>query len=263
MKYLFSILCMLIAIDSWSQETFHRKIVSSHLGEMRDVWITIPSDYDSINSYPVLYMHDGQNLAYDSLAFAGTWDLKNNLLQLEEEGLKFIVVGIANGGEKRMAELSWFFNPDHSSGKGRDYLNFIVEEVMPEIESTFHIDKERIGIFGSSLGGLISIQAMVEFPEIFSMAGVFSPAFWFNPQTMDQYYLSQIKPRSRIYMISGAKEVYGEINFPEDQKKVDSTLNSHLTKSQYYSKIHEDGEHKEWYWAREFNDAIRFLLKEK
>ncbi|MBS9524763.1 alpha/beta hydrolase [Litoribacter alkaliphilus] len=263
MKSLLVIILSFISTLGFAQKIAHQKIFSEHLGEARDIWIITPSGYDSGKTYPVLYMHDGQNLWYDSLAYAGTWQLQENLSVLEKEGLELIVVGIANGGEKRMAELSYYYNPDHSSGNGKDYLSFILEEVMPVINSNFNIDKDKVGIMGSSLGGLISIQALAEFPEVFTVAGIFSPAFWFNPKTIEREYLEKISSDTRIYMISGAKEVYGEVDFPKDQVKAESVLTDVLTQSQFKSLIHEDGEHKEWYWAREFNDAIKFLFKWK
>lgn len=245
-----------------AQESRHLTLNSTFLEADRDIWVYLPSQYTENKNYPVLYMHDGQNLYWDSLAFAGTWDLESNLAELKKENIDIIIVGIANGGEKRMEELSWFTNPQYPSGKGKAYLSFIVEELMPVINKDYATNHSNIGIMGSSLGGLISLQAMAEYPEIFKKGGIFSAALWFNPETMDKDYLSSIHPSSKIYMISGGKEVMGEINFPKNQKKTELLLNDILSPDNLFTKIHPDGEHKEWYWAREFMGAMRFLFKE-
>ena len=227
----------------------------------RDVWIYLPPSYNPQHNYPVLYMHDGQNLYWDSLAYGGTWDMESNLAVLQKENLNLIIIAVANGGTKRMEELSWFSHPDHPSGKGSKYMGFIVEELMPIINKNFATDPDNVGIMGSSLGGLISLQAMAEYPHIFKKGGIFSAALWFNPETMEKNYLSTIDPRSTIYMISGGKEVMGEINFPKDQRKTALLLADIITKDNLHSEIHPDGEHREWYWAREFVRAVKFLYR--
>jgi len=243
-----------------AQEIRHFKLNSQYLEAERDIWVYLPAAYDDSLAYPILYMHDGQNLYWDSLAFAGTWKMESNLADLKTENINLIIVGIANGAEKRMEELSLFPNVKYPSGKGSKYLGFIVEELMPVINRQYSIDHNDVGIMGSSLGGLISLQAMAEYPHIFKKGGIFSPAFWFNPETMEKNYLSSIDPRSRIYMISGGKEVMGEINFPKDQKKTELLLAEIISKDNLHSEIHPDGEHREWYWAREFRDAMIFLF---
>lgn len=261
LRLVLSLLFIHISTLISAQEIRHLKLNSHHLESERDVWIYLPPQYSEEYVYPVLYMHDGQNLYWDSLAFAGTWNMEGNLAELIKENINLIIVGIANGGEKRMEELSLFTNSNYPSGKGSKYMAFLVEELMPVINKDYAIDQDNIGIMGSSLGGLISLQAMVEYPHIFKKGGIFSAAFWFNPETMEKLYLSNIEPDSRIYMISGGKEVMGEIDFPKDQTKTALILSDIISPDNLHSEIHPDGEHSEWYWAREFKEAVRFMFK--
>lgn len=260
LRLVLSLLLIQISTILYAQEILHLRVDSQNLDSNRDIWIFLPTDYDSTFSYPVLYMHDGQNLYWDSLAFAGTWNMESQLSKLNKENINLIIVAIANGGEKRMEELSWFINKKYPSGKGNKYLAFIVEELMPLINTAYNIDQENVGIMGSSLGGLISLQAMAAYPDIFKKGAIFSPALWFNPETMDKAFLSTINFNSKIYMISGAKEVMGNINFPKDQMKTQLILSDIISSNNIYTEIHPDGEHKEWYWAREFMGAVEFLF---
>jgi len=263
LRLVLSLIFIQISILIQAQDIRHFKLTSQYLEAERDIWVYLPAAYDENKTYPILYMHDGQNLYWDSLAFAGTWKMESHLAVLKREKIDLIIVGIANGGEKRMEELSHFKNLNYPSGKGSKYLAFIVEELMPVINEQYAIDLKNVGIMGSSLGGLISLQALAEYPHIFNKGGIFSPALWFNPETMDKNYLSSIHPHSRIYMISGAKEVMGDINFPKDQSKTELLLSDIILPDNLLSKVHPDGEHKEWYWAREFIMAIKFLYQEQ
>ena len=142
--------------------------------------------------FDVLYMHDGQNLFEDKTSYTGvSWGIGDTLDRLVGAGLipDLMVVGIDNS-ESRADEYSVFeASPfvrrrmgEHVGGKGRVYAEFVVDTVIPMIESTYNVNKTREGrlIAGSSLGALISIETALLHPGTFSVVGSFSLASWFS-----------------------------------------------------------------------------------
>lgn len=152
------------------------------LARQRRLRIYLPPGYaDSDERYPVLYMHDGQNLFDDATSYVGEWGVDEALNTLAQtHGLKLIVVGIDHGDEHRMTELNPVDNERFGNAEGDAYLNFLVQQVKPLIDRDYRSRPEReyTAIMGSSMGGLISHYALIKYPEIFSKAGIFSPAYW-------------------------------------------------------------------------------------
>ena len=135
-------------------------------------------DYENSNDqYPVIYMHDGQNLFDELNAFGTEWGVDETLNA--EQG-KVIVIGIDNGAEHRMAEYMLHDHPEHGAGEGGRYLKDIVEALKPYVDSVLRTksEKEHTCVAGSSMGGLISLYAGLLFPHVFGAIGVFSPALW-------------------------------------------------------------------------------------
>lgn len=142
----------------------------------RDIIIWLPPGYESNleKSYPVLYMHDGQNL-FDPLTatFGVDWQLDETADSLIRNEIieEIIIVGIYNSSERRQ---------DYSPGtKGNAYMNFIVNKLKPLIDKNYRTlpDRENTAVGGSSMGGLISFMLLWEHNDIFSKAACFSPAF--------------------------------------------------------------------------------------
>jgi predicted alpha/beta superfamily hydrolase len=152
------------------------------LNRKRQLRLYLPPGYATSNKrYPVLYMHDGQNLFDTTTAYAGEWKVDETLDALAKEGkLELIVVGIDNGAEKRMTELNAWDNPQFGAGENRAYTDFIVKTVKPMIDRQYRTlpDRANTAIMGSSMGGLASHYALAQYPQVFSKAGVFSPAYW-------------------------------------------------------------------------------------
>jgi metallo-beta-lactamase class B len=228
----------------------------------RRIWLYLPKNYSSFQErYPVLYMHDGQNLFDRSTSFSGEWGVDESLDSLNSIGFRnIIIVGIDNGGGDRIAEYSPWINEQYGGGKGDKYVEFIVTTLKPYIDSHYRTlpQPSQTGIMGSSLGGLISMYAGIEYPSIFGKIGVFSPAFWFAPQCYTHATTKGVGADSKIYMIAGAKEganVIGDMN-----KMVEKLQASGASIDQYLAIPHPDGEHKEWYWRREFPEAIKWLF---
>ncbi len=236
------------------------------LNRTRRIWMYLPQDYEKTQKrYPVLYMHDGQNVFDAATSFAGEWKVDETLNDLHSKGdYGCIVVAIDNGQALRTNELSpWYNNNYKAGGEGEKYMRFIVETLKPYIDANYRTRPERdyTAIMGSSLGGLISHYGILEFKNVISKAGVFSPAYWFNPEINDYTKNMSIDNKMKFYIIAGQKE--GSAAFVEGVNAMASTLSSKgLTSDQLKTLIHEDGQHSEWYWAREFAAAFQWLFKD-
>ena len=179
----------------------------------RRIWIYLPEGYESAkNKYPVIYMQDGQNLFDEYTGNFGEWGVDEFLDSLKQGQQQFIVVGIDNGGDKRMAEYSPY-NSSYAKGEGDAYVSFLVETLKPYIDSHYATlaDAKHTTIAGSSMGGLISMYATLKYPKVFGSAGIFSPAFWVNPGIYDYAKIKLVKG-NRYYFVCGdmesEKEVY-------------------------------------------------------
>jgi predicted alpha/beta superfamily hydrolase len=150
------------------------------LGRHRRLWVYLPIGYETSRmNYPVIYMHDGQNLFDELNDFGNEWGIDE---VLDAERGNIIVVGIDNGEEHRMAEYMLHDHPDHGAGEGALYLKDIAEVLKPFVDSVLRTrpGNEHTCIAGSSMGGLISLYAGLYFPHLFGVVGIFSPAIWLD-----------------------------------------------------------------------------------
>lgn len=170
----------------------HADFESSHV-PARDVVVYLPASYEenTAKEYPIVLMHDGQNLFDPEEAFGGTaWEVDHAMDELVELGSihEAIIVAVDNDGGARIDE----YTPtvDSSVGAGGDadeYLDFLVDELVPFIKDTYRTTGERVGLAGSSLGGLVSLYGCWTRPEAFDRCGVFSPSLWW-----DEGYLTDL-----------------------------------------------------------------------
>ena len=166
---------------------YHKNFVIEGL-KPRDIFVWLPPGYDleSDKRYPVLYMHDGQNLVdpRKSNTFID-WQIDETADSLIRNGEiePIIIVGIDNT-DNRGTEYS-------KTSLGELYMKLIVEEIKPFIDKNYRTLPDRLNtaVGGSSMGGLISFIMAWDYPEVFSKAACFSPAFKFR----DFNYIDQIK----------------------------------------------------------------------
>lgn len=248
-----------------------RGVFAPQLRNRRDVDIYLPPDYrDSGARYPVIYMHDGQNLTDPSTAFAGTWDLEGALGQLAGIGLPAIVVGVHHGGEARLVEYSPYPDRRHGGGNADGYLEFLVHTLKPRIDRLFRTrpEREATAIFGSSMGGLVSLYAYFRFPSIFGRAGAMSPSIWFGQGSiLDFIKEARTPPSGRIYVDVGMNEGAGTVR---DARRLGRLLvQKRFTRERRgrrrgrsHLRYLEDprGRHSEADWARRLPGALEFLL---
>ena len=273
MKKSFALLLFFCAIFTMAQERKHTatenvKIISEkfeipQLKTTRRIWIYLPKDYEtSHKKYEVMYLQDAQNLFDDATSYAGEWQVDETLNKIfEKTGKSLIVVGIDNGGEKRIEELSPYKNAKYGGGNGDNYVKFIVETLKPFIDKNYRTKPQRkyTTIGGSSLGSLISVYAAVKYPEIFGKILAFSSAFWFIAKELNEFISSSkvnLK-QQKYYFIQGKHE---DEDMEEQTKRVIENLKSKNVKPKnIFLKIDEDGKHNEMYWRREFEGAVLWL----
>ncbi len=233
------------------------------LNRTRRISIYLPPNYATSNkTYPVLYMHDGQNVFDIATSFSGEWKVDESLNQLFTNGDQgIIVVAIDNGGSERLNEYSPWVNSRYGGGQGDEYIKFIVETLKPNIDATYRTksDRENTGIMGSSMGGLISLYAAIEYQNIFSKAGILSPAFWFAPESYTHVSAKGKQADMKIYLLAGQLEDNGSV--VSDITAMYNTLRTAgFSDKEVIRVTHPDGQHSEWYWAREFPTAYQWLF---
>ncbi len=228
----------------------------------RRIWIYLPPDYHETDySYPVLYMHDGQNVFDDLTSFAGEWEVDETLNKLHAEGDRgIIVVGIDNGQNLRIDEYTPWPNESYGGGDGAIYVDFLVQELKPYIDLNYRTlaDRENTGIMGSSLGGLISTYAGIEYQDVFSKIGSFSPAYWINPEAFSHVSSKGKIKDMKIYQLGGSLE--GSDFITKMFAMNDTLLQSGFGPDEINTIEKSDGQHSEWFWAREFKDAYLWLF---
>jgi len=225
----------------------------------RRIWIYLPPNYhDADLTFPVIYMHDGQNLFDRLTSYSGEWcvDESMNRLCTEKRTRGAIVVGIDNGGEVRFDE----YIPSYSGDK---YLDFMVNNLKPYIDRAFRTKPSRAhtGTAGSSLGGLISLYMGLKRPDIFSKIGAFSPAMSFA----DDGFQNWVKEYDmKIYLDVGTNE---SLPYDSSRKYADLVWNTYyqlLTNGfgndEVKLVVEKDAGHNEEAWARRFPEAFLWLF---
>jgi predicted alpha/beta superfamily hydrolase len=254
------------------------QVHSPQLNNQRDILVYLPPSYDrsaasADHRYPVIYMHDGQNLFDAATSFVGEWQVDETLEFLSGEGIEAIAVGIPNISERRVHELSPFKHAGESEGLGDAYLLFIVETVKPLIDASFRTmpDREHTGILGSSLGGLISLYAFLKHPDVFGFAGIVSPALSSGDNALFRMVEQMASiPPGRLYMDVGTNEGGNILKDPaaipafsrrylEAVRQMRDLLRAKGCQQLKYVED-PDAVHNEGAWARRLPDALRFLL---
>ncbi len=228
------------------------------LDRYRDIWIYLPKSYDRTRRrrFPVLYMHDGQNVFDDATSYSGKWGVGDTLEQ-KRRYTETIVVAVANGAEHRMSEYA----PDK---EGPAYADFLALTLKPFIDSTFRTrwERECTGTAGSSMGGLISLYIGCQYEELFSRIGAFSPSLIYNP---DLYKGWEPSYPMRIYLDVGFKE---GLPYMSDYKYATEVwkLYFRMTRSGFpmenlWFNLDPHAPHSEWAWRDRFGPAFSWLYK--
>ncbi|QZT35600.1 hypothetical protein K5X82_09715 [Halosquirtibacter xylanolyticus] len=291
MKYIF-ILSFIMLFYSCNREVEPRidkihPFPSKYITE-RNVDIWLPSNYTKNKKYQVLYMHDGQML-FDSTT---TWNhqawMANSILQdliTKQKVPETIIVGIWNIQDHRTSDY-WpakpFYNlPKHlqdSLIKERllrtpdsdNYLKFIINELKPYVDRTYstYTQQEHTFIAGSSMGGLISMYAICEYPNIFAGAACLS-THWIGSyeenKTISNSFIDYVNKNipsyknHKFYFDHGTKTL--DQYYGDSQLKINDIFKKHgYTKSNYMSKIFVGDKHEERFWSERLHIPFTFIL---
>lgn len=253
--------------------------------KMRRVRVLLPRDYhqQQTERYPVLYMHDGQNVFYSKESYSGySWKIIPTIKK-HREFPPMIIVGIDNAETERLNEYApWQTDTSTDSeiqkvgGLGAEYAKWVVESVKPFIDHTYRTkpSQENTLLAGSSMGGIITAYMGAVYPHIFGYLGVFSLASWFSESAFLQFiHHHPLDKNSKVFIQVGTNEgdeVDSAFIANMNQTYIDCSL-------RYYQGLLRTGHpldhirlrimaneiHHEMYWANHFVEFLQFSLLQK
>jgi len=230
------------------------------LGRERRVWIYLPADYShSHRKYPVIYMHDGQNLFDNRTAGFGEWGIDEFMDKLPPKD-QCIIVGIDHGGDYRITEYDPY-DSKYGKGRGDDYVEFLVKTLKPYIDKHYRTmpGTTHTGIAGSSMGGLISMYAELKYPNVFGSAGIFSPAFWIAPPIYNYAQQQKLAGRSRFYFVCGDAE--SEDMVTDMQKMVNLVRSKDVSEANSPTVVVPAAKHNEKQWHDDFPAFYQWFIQ--
>lgn len=225
----------------------------------RRIWLYLPPDYaKSKKHYPVMYMHDGQNIFDEYTSAFGEWGVDECADSLIRNGKPAcIIVGIDNGPD-RMNEYNPYDRDDFGKGTGNQYLDFIVKNLKPHIDKQYRTlpTNAHTIIAGSSMGGLISYYALLKYPEVFGKGGIFSPSFRNAAEIKELTDISGNKLKGTVFFYVGGQE--GE-RYVSDVKEITDKLGEN-SKAFIYAVTDPAGFHNEAAWRKWFHEFYKWVL---
>ena len=248
--------------------TLHPRFHSRFLPDNRDITVYVPPQYEEQpdRHFPVLYMHDGQNLFDPSTSFVPgrTWrvaETADNLINIGQSA-PLIVVGIANTGEHRLGEYTHTPDLKRNGGHADKYGRLITEELMPFIHSHYRAlsGSENTGMAGSSLGGLVTLYLGLRYSDTFGRLGIFSPSVWWNHKSILGYVNeTRLQHRPRIWLDIGDMEGHRTL---ADADLLERRLKANGWRPEidlHYERV-AGGTHDEAAWAERVAPMLRFLF---
>ncbi|MCF7926140.1 MAG: hypothetical protein K9L74_01000 [Candidatus Izimaplasma sp.] len=250
-------------------------LYSNYLKRSMKVLYYLPKNYAKTDKhYPVLYMHDGQNLFDSDMATYGTsW----NILEAYDQTTtlpELIIVGIKTAGKTRADLLlpTPFKYKDGATygGDADKYLMFIKEELKPVIDQRFRTltSAKDTALMGSSYGGVNTIYAALHHTDTFSKFAALSNALFYGPFLSD--FISDINRSKhsnidKLYLDVGTNEAKNNQecqNYINANKDLYKPFKDYLTEDKLIFKLIEGGIHNESSWAKRFPDIIHFLFSD-
>lgn len=251
-------------------------VYMSSFKQERLIRVYLPNSYREENKrFPVLYMHDGQNVFEDEGAIKGvSLGMKD---YLDKHGLEMIVVAIDLNpeGEERVNEYCpWghgevskqilgYASP--SGGRGEEYIDFIVNELKPLIDEKYRTIQNHTSMAGISLGGLISTYAACRYPHIFKRIAALSPGFYRNQEEIENLLrTSDLSKIEKFYMDFGTREVGAdeEMNqvFLDLTNRVYEILNEKIY--DFHFQLVEDAEHAYPFFRKRIPAVLSYIFSD-
>jgi enterochelin esterase-like enzyme len=248
----------------------HRGFHSRYLPDQRDLIVYLPPGYDHHpeRTYPVLYLHDGQNLfdGRTSFVYGRTWQVREHADEAIEAGevAPLVIVGIYNTGDRRLAEYTHEHDWERGGGEGENYGHLLTDELLPWIATQYRVrtDRESTGLGGSSLGGLVTLYLGLRHPERFGRLAVLSPSVWWNHKSILGHLnerAPQIWERPRLWLDVGDREGRRTLHDAEQLARR-LKANGWIPGNTFHFERVADGTHDEASWARRVRPMLRFLF---
>lgn len=238
-----------------------------------DVWLPPNYSDDEQNEYRVIYMHDGQNLFIPEISQSKSeWELDETLARLigEKQVKPTIIVAVWNTPRRtiefmpqRAFEIKNKKEAD-KTGESDKYLKFIVSELKPFIDNRYRTKKDRKNTFimGSSMGGLMSLYAVGEYPDVFGGAATLSTHYTLASGVFIEYLEKHLPLAEdhRIFYGYGTKGL--DANYEFFQNKVDKIMqrNKYKFGKNWITKKFPGGDHNEESWREQLIEPLLFLL---
>jgi len=244
----------------------HEKFRSRFLRNQRDLIVyTPPGYYDQpARRFPVLYLHDGQNLFDGATSFipGQDWHVGQTADQCINTGTvePLIIVGMYNT-KARVREYTPTHVPKLGGGRADRYAKFLIEEVKPFVEGEYRTlsRSQQTGIGGSSLGGLVSLYLGLKHSAIFGKIAALSPSVWWNQLVIHRFAKSlRVEPRPRIWLDIGTREGPRIMQDVERFRDVLLEKGWGLGVDLHYERV-EGAEHNEAAWAQRVRPFLQFL----
>ena len=262
--------------------TRHADFQSRHVTPRHvDVWCPPENGAYSVTRYPVIYMHDGQNLFDPALSFIGVdWGMDEAMMHLIQETGRpgAIIVGIwnsplrlreympqkplnASGGQRI---LNRFVEQTGGAPLSDGYLQFLVEELKPFIDACYPTlsDSAHTLVMGSSMGGLISLYALIEYPDVFGGAGCLSTHWPIGEEVLVDALGAALPSagRHRLYFDFGTETL--DANYEPWQQRMDEWLRTagYREGQDWSTRKFEGAEHSERAWRERVPIPLAFLL---
>lgn len=243
---------------------FHSQI----LPDDRVVAVYLPPEFeqDSTRSFPVFYLHDGQNLFDGRTSYVAgkTWRAHITADELRSAGVvePIILVGVANTGVRRMAEYTPTRDYRMGGGEGPAYARLLIEELKPFIDRTYRTlsTPRDTAVGGSSLGGLISLYLGLCHPDVFGKVAVMSPSLWWDHRSIFQYVDDAApKPALKIWLDMGTSEGSRHLRDADLLRTKLLSKGWDLGVDLLYTRA-AGAMHDEQAWADRFGAVLRFLF---
>jgi len=250
-----------------SRLVIHPQFRSKFLRNKRDLIVYLPPGYDEQpdRRFPVLYLHDGQNLFDPATAFGGSdWHVRQSADAVIYDGTTepLIIVGVYNTGKSRIGEYTPTKAPKLGGGRADNYGKFLIQEVLPFIRNTYRTQNDfwRTGIGGSSLGGLVSLYLGLRMPDVFGRIAALSPSVWWNQRVINRFAeAAPVEPRPRVWLDIGTSEGPRIVDDVERFRDILLHKGWQYGKDLHYDRI-EGAQHNEAAWAQRVGPFLRFLF---
>lgn len=240
------------------------------LNRYADLYIGLPKDYASTNeTYPVLYMHDGQNVFFkDDSAHNMIWDVAHHLAN-DNTLPKMIVVALSSAkGTDRLAEYGPYkftFDENTHGGKGDIYASYLVNELKPYIDDTYRTkpEAEYTAIMGASMGGYISLYIASKYPDVFARTASLSGSFFLaKNHFLNHLKKSDLTTLKKVYIDTGDDEVAGgdQEDYVFSNMDIYNYLRTVLPPNKLMFDVIAGGKHNENAWSKRFPDVLKFLF---